>query len=331
MPGHDVIVVGASAGGVETLIKLVRDLPANLPASIFIVLHLPATGPSVMPDILNRVTRLKALNPKDYQKIEYGHIYIAPSNYHLLVHRGYIRLTQGPKENSHRPAVDPLFRTAARAYGKRVVGVVLSGTLDDGTAGLIAIKSRQGVAVVQDPEDALFSGMPKSAISRVKVDYILPVAEISSLLEKLAHEPVAEEPDNPVSKSLELESKIAEFDIAAMEAEQNLGTPSQLSCPSCGGQLWEHKNGQLLQFRCRIGHAWSEESLAEEQKASLEQALWTALRALEENAAFLSRLAERSRNRNQPAIAQRFEMQAEEVKTQALVIRQVLIRNEGEN
>src|SRR5262245_27288904 len=181
MPGHDIIVVGASAGGVEALTQLVRALPADLPASVFVVLHVPAQSPSVLPTILSRVSPLPAVHPEDGEAIQPGRIYVAPPDRHLLVKRGHVRLARGPRENSNRPAVDPLFRTAGRAYGRRVVGVVLSGVLDDGTAGLAAVKMRGGVAVVQGPDEALYPGMPRNAAENVAVDYCLPVGQIAAL------------------------------------------------------------------------------------------------------------------------------------------------------
>lgn len=327
MPGHDIIVMGASAGGVDALLKLIRELPSELPAAIFIVLHVSANSKSLMADILNRLGTLKAVQAKDGEVIEHGHIYIAPPNHHLLIKRGSIRLSQGPKENNHRPAVDPLFRTAARAYGRRVVGVILSGTLDDGTAGLMAVKSRGGVAIVQSPEEAMFSGMPKSAIDNVEVDHILPIGKIALQLVELSEQLVREDAE-PVSEEIELESDIAELDMAAMERETEVGTPANLGCPTCGGTLWEHNAGNLLRFRCRIGHAWSADSLIAQQSEAIEEALWTAFRALEESSALSRRLAKRAQDRKQGQIAARFEDEALQMKRQAEVIRKVLVNKE---
>src|SRR5690348_993054 len=167
MPGHDIVVIGASAGGGEALAQLVRDLPVDLPGALFIVLHVRTAGTRVLPAILQRAGTIPSAHAWCGEEIRHGRIYVAPPDFHMLVKPGYVRLVHGPTENSCRPAVDPLFRTAARSYGRRVIGVVLSGVLDDGTAGLISIKSRGGVAVVQDPEDALFNGMPISACENV--------------------------------------------------------------------------------------------------------------------------------------------------------------------
>src|SRR6476469_2300753 len=197
MPRHDIIVIGASAGGVEALINLVKNLPAELPAAIFIVVHIPAHSKSVLPNILTRAGSLRACHPQDGAKIENGEIYVAPPDYHLLVKQGYVTVARSARENSHRPAVDPLFRSSARVYGRRVVGVVLSGALDDGTAGLLAVKQRGGVAIVQDPAEAMFTGMPTSAIENVDVDSILPITAIASRLVSLAQEPVEGEEADP--------------------------------------------------------------------------------------------------------------------------------------
>jgi len=188
VPTHDIVVIGASAGGVEALSKLVRVLPVDLPASVFVVLHVPAESQSALPQILNRVGRLPAAHATDNEPIEPGHIYIAPPDHHLLVRRGAARVARGPRENGHRPAIDPLFRTAAHAYGSRVIGVVLSGALDDGTTGLAVIKRRGGIAIVQNPEEALVSGMPTSALENVRVDHCLPVERIAFLLADLVSE-----------------------------------------------------------------------------------------------------------------------------------------------
>ena len=223
MSGHDIIVVGASAGGVETLCQLVSSLPQDLTAAVFIVLHIPVHGKSMLPTILNRaiakqhgeLSLLQARHPTDGEVISPGRIYVAPSDKHLLIKDRCIHLARSARENSHRPAIDPLFRTAARSYGQRVVGVILSGLLDDGTAGLAVIKQRGGVAIAQDPEEALYSGMPSSAIENVDVDYILKVGDIAKTLTHLADQPVVES-KAPVPQLLEMEANIAHFDLDTM-------------------------------------------------------------------------------------------------------------------
>lgn len=336
MSGHDIIVVGASAGGVEALAQLVSALPPNLPAAIFVVLHVPPHGTSVMPAILNRAAQkhqgahLQAVHPQDGQIIQRGMIYVAPPNRHLLVKNGHIRLALGPKENSHRPAVDPLFRTAARAYDGRVVGVILSGTLDDGTAGLVAVKQQGGVAIVQNPDEALYSGMPRSAIENVDVDRVLRVSEISSVLVELAYKkPVETEGAKAVSRDMEIESDMAELEPSAVHKFNRPGKPSSLGCPECGGVLWELDEGSLTRFRCRTGHAFSIETLMAEQSDALEETLWIALRTLEEKALLAERMASHARDRQRIISAKRFEEQKQEAQHRAELIRELLLKGEG--
>ena len=324
MPGHDIIVIGASAGGVEALKQLVELLPADLPASIFVVLHVPSDGTSALPKILSKWGSLPAYHPQDRESILYGRIYIGPPDSHLLVKPGYIRLARGPKENGFRPAIDPLFRTAARVYGTRAVGVILSGTLDDGTAGLIAIKQRGGVTIAQDPNEALYPGMPMSAIENADIDYVLPVSEIASTLIRLANEEV-EEGGEPVSDDMEIETDISELEFDALHTYRRPGTPSRFTCPECNGVLWEIDDENLIRFRCRVGHAYSAETLLSEQTDSVEAAMWAALRALEENVALTSRLARRMQDRGHTITAARFENQAREADERAEIIRRVLV------
>ncbi len=324
MPTRDIIVIGASAGGIDALKHLVRGLPAEFPAALFVVVHVPAHGPSVLPKILSRAGRLPAVHPVDGQPIEPGHIYIAPPDLHLLVKPGHVRLARGPRENSHRPAADPLFRTAAHNYGPRVIGLVLSGVLDDGTAGLQVIKRHGGVAVVQDPDDALYDGMPRSALAAVEVDYCVPVDAMPALLARLAAEEV-EGGDPLASSEGDQEAKMAELEPGAVHDPHRPGTPSGFGCPECGGVLWRLDDGSVVRFRCRVGHAWSAESLLAEQSDALESALWTALRALEEQAALNRQMAERTRQSGHARASSLHEGRARDTEAHAEVIRRVLL------
>ena len=336
MSGHDIIVVGASAGGVETLCQLVSSLPPDLPAAVFIVLHIPVHGKSMLPTILNRaiakrqgeLSSLQARHPTDGEVIQPGQIYVAPSDQHLLIKDRCIHLARSARENSHRPAIDPLFRTAARSYGQRVVGVILSGLLDDGTAGLAVIKQCGGVAICQDPEEALYSGMPSSAIENVDVDYILKVGDIGETLTYLASQPVLES-KAPVPQLLEMEADIANFDLDTMQKTNRPGKPSGFACPECNGVLWELQEGKLDRFRCRTGHAYSINTLLAEQADTLEVALWSALRALEEKAALTDRMAKRAQTNNQNISAQRFQTQAQDSQQSAVLVRQMLLSSDS--
>jgi two-component system, chemotaxis family, protein-glutamate methylesterase/glutaminase len=322
MAVRDIVVVGGSAGSIEVLTELVAGLPPEYPGSIFVVVHFPGSVRSTLPRILSRAGPLPARHPIDGELIEPGRIYVAPPDFHLHVAQGYVHLTRGPKENGHRPAADPLFRSAATAYGPRVVGLVLSGNLNDGTAGLIRIKQRGGVALVQDPESALYHGMPRSAIEHLAVDHVLPVEDISEVLADLATRPV---------ESLEVGGMSEEFtwvpeadELAVVDRQKQPGMPSTMACPECHGVLWEQKEDDLIQFRCRVGHAYSAEALLVHQSEQLEAALWTALRALEEHCALARRLAARAQGRGHTHSASSFTEQAMDAEHHASVIRTVL-------
>lgn len=225
--GHDLIVIGASAGGVEALLTIVRDLPVDLPAAICVVLHLPPTSPSRLPHLLTRAGPLPATHAENGEPLELGHIYVAPPDYHLLVRPGHLELSRGPRENRSRPAIDALFRSAALAYGRRVVGVVLSGALDDGTAGLLAVKQGGGLAVVQDPDDALFDGMPRNAIERVNVDVVAPGDVLAPLLARLASTLVDGNGGVPATDQLRAESTMTDGERSPMSS----GPPRAMSAP----------------------------------------------------------------------------------------------------
>jgi len=263
MSGHDIVTIGVSADGLEALKTIAGNLPADFPAAVFIVQHIGAGGAMVLADILSSVGPLKAVYPEDRDPIQPGRIYVAPPDHHMLIENGCVRVTHGPKENRRRPSVDVLFRSAAHAYGAKVVGIVLSGNLNDGTAGLLAIKKCGGVAVIQDPAEASYPAMPRSAAERVLVDYCLPLSDIAPVLSNLARDAANEDPPTP--SEMEMEVEIATGETNAPEAMEKLGKPSELTCPECKGVLWELNDNDLLWFRCRAGHAYLAESLYEEQ------------------------------------------------------------------
>ena len=320
----NVIVVGASAGGVEALLRLVGSLPGDLDAAVAIALHTPEHSPSVLPTILARNGALDAAHPADGELLLHRRIYVAPPGRHLLIKRRTIRAVNGPHENGHRPSVDPLFRTAARAHRRRVMGVVLSGSLDDGTAGLATIKALGGAALVQDPADALFAGMPNSAIENVPVDFVGPIEAIARELVRRTELLSADLLEEPVSDDDELDA--VEMDRGTSDPETWNAVPSQFTCPECHGSLWEVLDGKLVRYRCRTGHAFSPDTLASEQTQYIEEALFTALRALEENGALLRRLAGNATGRGQDRTAHRFSSNAEAVEARAKIIRDALNR-----
>ena len=304
--------MGASAGGVEALTRLVQKLPADLAAPVLVVLHIAPTGTSVLPSILTRAGVLTARHAEDGTKMEHGCIYVAPPDRHLLVEDGVVRLDRGPKENGHRPAIDPLFRSAAHHLGTRAIGLILSGVLDDGSAGLRSLRSHGGVAIVQDPEDAFYGGMPQRAIEYAHPDYVLPLDEIASMLPGLVRHgersrPELREPIAPVTMS-----------------HGNPNGASGLTCPECNGALWEASDGELIRYECRVGHAYTVDSLVVEQAAALEAALWGALRALEERAALARRLAEAAELRRSAKSTHFFLDRATEAERHAARVRDVL-------
>lgn len=319
---RSVIVIGASAGGVEALRTIVAGLPEELEAAIFVVLHLAAGGTSVLPAILERAGDLPAIHPSDGAAIENGHIYVAPPDHHLLVENGTARLVRGPRENGHRPAIDTLFRSAARAVGPRAVGVILSGVLDDGAAGLAAVKAAGGHTVVQSPSDALYSGMPLAAIEGAHPDHVVPSDEIAALLADLVARVPPDPPETATTDEVVEESLVA-VDRGSTEQPQP-GDPSGFTCPECNGALWEADEEGVRRFRCRTGHQFSLETLLKEQSESVEAAMWSALRALEERAAMLRRLAQRMTSHGNRRLAARYARAAEDTVQHALTLREAL-------
>lgn len=329
MSHRDIVVIGASAGGIEALQEIVRTLPATFRASVFVTVHFPEHGTSVLPRILNRAGPLAAVHAADGESIVTGRIYVAPPDFHLLPGRKGIRVVRGPKENGNRPAIDPMFRSAAVAFGQRVIGVVLTGNLDDGTAGLAAIKRRSGVAVVQTPAGALFPSMPQSAIDHVPVDHVVPVKLLGKLLVDLVAESVDEPAPLPTPDDV-MERKYSAADLAAIEsADEHPGRLSSFGCPDCGGVLWELSDGDFVRYRCRVGHAWTNEALLRKQDDAFDDALWTALRALEENASLSRQIATRHRSRGATNLADRFDAQGQRTEMRAGVIRDQLTQQRG--
>jgi two-component system chemotaxis response regulator CheB len=283
----------------------------------------------VLPEILGRAGQLPARHPVSGEVLPQGTVLVAPPNHHLAVQDGRVHVTRGPRENGHRPAVDVLFRTAARSAGARVVGVVLSGVLDDGTAGLVAVKQRGGIAVVQDPRDALYPNMPESALTHVAIDHVAPAARIGALITKLCREEIPGV-EGSIKPLLDLEAELAFMDENAMSAQERPGRPSGFSCPDCNGVLWEVKDGELVRYRCRVGHAWSADSLLGEQAEQLDTALWMALRGLEEKAALARTLQARASERNSGVMSRRYSEQAEEAQHAAGLIRAMLEAHVGD-
>ena len=290
----DIVVVGASAGGMEALQKLVSGLPRDFPGSLFVVWHLAPGTKSILAEIISKAGPLKACRPEDGDRIEPGRIYVAPNDYHMLLEKGTMRVARGPKENRFRPAIDPLFRSAAYVYGPRAVGVVLTGALDDGTAGLWTIKLRGGTAIVQEPSEALIRSMPLNALDNVAVDYKLPAAEIGALLGRLAREPARPAPRMAAGEDEKTlhEIHIAKEHEALEEGTLGFGELSPFTCPECHGVLSMLREGKIVRFRCHTGHAFSADALLSSNGEELEARLWDAVRASDESVFLLNRLGE---------------------------------------
>jgi two-component system, chemotaxis family, protein-glutamate methylesterase/glutaminase len=284
-----VVAVGASAGGVEALTRLAEGLPTDLPYAVLVVLHMPAGAPSVLARIIDRSGPVPAVTATNGTPLEPGRIYVAVPDHHLLVEDHRVVLSEGPTENSYRPAINALFRSTALTFGARAIGVLMSGVLDDGVLGLTAIRARGGTTVAQRPDDALYPAMPQNALNAGVVDHQVAAAEVGALLKRLTDRKV-EEPDMEVDTNMELENRIAKgprFDTSVDGDE--LGPPSGYTCPDCNGSLMalEHKS-----FRCRVGHAWTADALLNARDDEVEGALWIALRSLQEKAKLSRRLAQ---------------------------------------
>ena len=287
-------MIGASAGGMEALQKLVAPLPPDLPASIFVVWHLSPGARSILPSVLAKAGKLPAAMPKDGDRIERGRIYVAPNDHHLLIESGYIRVARGPKENRFRPAIDPLFRSAAYVYGTRVIGVVLTGALDDGTAGLWTIKLRGGTTIVQDPAEALIRSMPLSALDNVAVDHRVAVAEMGPLIARLVREPAAAPVEVPAGEQQKTQNeiRIAKEREALEEDILRFGELSSFTCPECHGVLTMLREGSIIRFRCHTGHAFSSGALLASNTEDAQGRLWDAVRAVDETVFLLNKLGE---------------------------------------
>ncbi len=318
----DVIVAGASAGGVDALQTVVSALPRGLDAAMFVVLHLSANAESLLPQILTRAGGLPACPAANGELFEMGRIYAAPPDRHLILHNASMRVVRGPKENRHRPSIDVLFRSAAMLYGPRVIGVLLTGADDDGAAGMKVIQERGGITIVQDPLDSRHPEMPQSALSVLTPDFMLPLAEIGATVRDLVTGVI--KPNGRKAVSDPVDRVLGQEQGQPVDVER-LGAPTAFSCPDCNGTLWELQDGELLRYRCRVGHAYSAQSMVEAESDAVERALWEAARVLEESAAVSRRIAQKSE-----ILRPRLREQAEERERYAQVIRDLLVNGASE-
>lgn len=324
--GRNIVVVGTSAGGLEALDGLIGELPTDLPASIFIVQHMAPENTAEA--LLHRLGRYKAFRCKlasDGETFGSGRIYIAPPDFHMLVKKSTLLVTKGARENRYRPAVDPLFRSAAVTHGSSVIGVILTGMLDDGTAGLVAVKRCGGVTVVQDPEDAAYPDMPRNALNNLKVDHCVAVAGMGRLIEKLAREAPGDH--KAIPKDIRTEAEIAERVLSDIAQVDTLGDQVPYNCPNCGGVLWQMAHPDQQRFRCHTGHSFTAKALVAAQSEKIEESLWVSLRMLEERRNLLNGMAEKAtRARSKRSYVDR----ASETAVHIERIRDMLLAREGD-
>jgi len=327
---RDIIVIGASAGGFEALKKLVADFPGDLDASVFVVWHMPPDIRGLLPEVLNRCGPLHAANAFDKEEIRPGRIYVAPPDRHLLIESNTVRTTKGPRENRFRPAVDPLFRSAAFSYRQRVIGVILSGYLDDGTSGLWTVKHFGGVAVVQDPNDSVFPSMPENAIREVEVDHVVPIDQMGKLIARLASEEIdVSEVEMENERQVETEIKIAREDSAFESGVMKLGELSPYTCPDCHGVMMKLKDGKRMRFRCHTGHAYSADSLLASVTEIIEESMWDTIRGIEESIMLLNQLGEHFSEEGNSTMAMLYFQKAREAEDRTQIIRQAIMQHEN--
>lgn len=286
-----IVVVGTSAGGMKALITLVEQLPKDFPAPLLIVQHISADamGDALL-NSLNKIGKLKCIHAKQGNRIEPGYIYFAPSDHHLMVEKdGSLLVTKGAQENRSRPAIDPLFRSAATSFGNRTIGILLTGYLDDGTAGLIAIQRCGGITIIQDPADADYPDMPTNALNQIKPDYCVPIAEMGGILSTLMIRKTTKQ--LPIPQDIVKEVKIAQRVLSDLPSVNSLGEQVPFNCPGCGGVLWKMDEGFGLRYRCHTGHSYTAATLLAEQTEKIEETMWTALRMFEERKNLLTTIA----------------------------------------
>ena len=317
---RDIIVVATSAGGVDALCELTKHLPKDLDASVFVVMHIGAT--SELSQILSRCGNLPAVSAKNGKRYERGCIYCAPPLCHLSIKDHKTVLTRGPRENGHRPAADVLFRSAARTHRERVIGVVLTGGRDDGSAGLFAIKARGGIAIVQDPKEAMTRNMPQNALNMVDIDFCLPVRQIADVIVELVKGKATD-----ITESRNGGGKMEDHAGADRPTSQPPGEQVPVSCPECNGPLYHVKEGELTRFQCFVGHAYSPESLTEEHTEALERAVWTAIRKLKERVVLHEELLkQKQRNKGEQKLASRLKESITTAERDLKLLRDVLDR-----
>jgi len=323
---RDIIVIGGSSGGITAAKTLLAEIPATFSATIFIVIHVAHNSPRALADMLDRASNIPVSYAEDGGQFLKGHAYLAPPDQHLLLKRTRMSLVHGPKENGFRPAVDPLFRSAAENFGPRCIGIVLSGNLDDGSAGLVAIKECRGLAVVQDPDDAEVPSMPRSALKCVDVDYKVPAEGMGHLLAQLVRKTVHEKRKLVVPERIRLENEAARAHGLPPEELGKLGTQTFFICPQCNGPVWKTQAGGGPRFRCHVGHSYTAETFYLEQEAAVDRAMAVALRSMEDSASLAQEMAAIAEHSGDTTMAKMHRYTSRQAAADASVIRSLILR-----
>ena len=328
------IVIGASAGGFEVLKELVSQLPADLAVPVFIVLHIPAYEPSLLPELFDHFGPLSALHPQDGAQIQAGYIYVAPPDHHLLIDDSHVAVKKGPKENGFRPSIDALFRSAAYSYGPGAIGVVLSGALNDGASGLWSIKRLGGTAIVQDPYEARYPSMPRSALEYIEPDYKVRSADIAPLLAQLASTEGDQEAMVGDDMDRDLKRMATEVQIAAgvnlpEKTVLELGSLTPFTCPACRGTLIRITEGKLFRFRCHTGHGFTEDALMEDLMERIGELIWQATRGFQEASMLLEHIGEHMQNAGEVARSEIFLAKARDLNQRASRFQKIALGHES--
>ncbi|HKB87856.1 MAG TPA: chemotaxis protein CheB [Ignavibacteriaceae bacterium] len=319
-----IIVIGTSAGGIDALSTICEKLPSDFAIPVFIVWHISPESMNYFPQMLAKKTKLRVQSAIDNQAIKPGYIYTAPPNNHVLIEDSKMRVVYGPKENRFRPAIDPLFRSAAYAFGSDSIGILLSGMLNDGTSGLWSIKDRGGVTIVQDPEEAQFPDMPLNALHNVSIDYKISIEKMGNLLVKLAADHTVNNNSNDRPEKMKIEIKmVSDGNVLDTDVKQ-IGELSEFTCPECHGSLWQIKEGNIIRFRCRTGHAYSASALLEELSVVIEKRIWSVIKGLEEHTSLVKYLTEHLHSAEEKQGLNLYLRQAEQSQRYANLLRRFL-------
>ncbi|KTD16257.1 chemotaxis protein CheB [Legionella jordanis] len=331
MLSHYIVVIGTSAGGLSALKGLLAPLPVDFPAALFIVKHI-GTRPHSLPQLLQRVCKLNVREATHNQKVEPGKVYVAPPGLHMIISNGRIQLNAGPRINYCRPAIDPLFYSAALSNGPRTIAILLSGMLDDGSAGLAAIKQCNGIAMVQDTTEAEYPDMPRNGLKNASVDYCLPTIEMADVLQGIVSTSLKgnEASICPESERIKIETEMQLSHNASEEKLNQIGVPSDFTCPICHGALWKINNKQINRYSCRVGHAFGLDSLVDGYEVSTEEALWAALRALQEKEELFKAIAEKAQ-RDKSGYEKNFSERAKLTEKHVKILRSILENENGFN